>query len=132
MNVVKGKIKPLNDSVIVSDMHFDEIVTSTGIIIKSDDGKSEGIKPRWGKVWAIGPTQTDVKVGEWILIEHGRWTRGVTVEDENGNQTIIRRVEVKSILASADERPSDIMFGSHSSTEQGQVFRPEMFSGPQF
>jgi co-chaperonin GroES (HSP10) len=132
MNVVKGKIIPLNDSVIVSDMHFDEIVTSTGIIIKSDDGKSEGVKPRWGKVWAIGPRQTDVKVGEWILIEHGRWTRGVTVQDEDGNQTIIRRVEVKSILASADDRPSDIMFGSHSSTEQGQVFRPEMFAGPQF
>lgn len=132
MNVVKGKIIPLNDSVIISDMHFDEIKTTSGIIIRSDDGKSEGIKPRWGKVWAIGPKQVDVKVGEWILVEHGRWTRGVTVEDEEGNQTVIRRVDVKNILATADERPNDVQFGSHSSTEQGQVFRPEMFAGAQF
>ena len=128
MNTVKGRIIPLNDSVIVSEMHFDEVVTASGIIIRSDDGKSEGIKPRWGKVWAIGPTQTDVKIGEWILIEHGRWTRGVTVEDDSGNQTVIRRVDVKGILASADEKPNDYQFGTHSSTDQGQVFRPEMFT----
>ena len=130
--MINGELETIHDNVLVTEMNFDEQVTAGGIIVGSDNGKTEGIKPRWGKVWAIGPTQTDVKVGEWILIEHGRWTRGVTVEDENGNQTIIRRVEVKSILASADDRPNDIMFGSHSSTEQGQVFRPEMFSGPQF
>lgn len=132
MNVVKGKIKPLKDNVIVVDMNFDEQKTASGIIIQSDDGKSEGVKPRWGKVWAVGPTQTDVKVGEWILVEHGRWTRGVTVEDENGNEIIIRRVETKSIMMVTDEKPNDVMFGEHSSTKQGQTFTPEMFAGPQY
>lgn len=132
MNVVKGKIIPIKDGVLVSDMNFEEQKTASGIIIKSDDGKSEGIRPRWGKVWAIGPDQTDVKVGEWILIEHGRWTRGITVEDQDGNEIVIRRVETKSILLSADDKPSDIGFGTHSSTEQGQTFKPEMFMGKQF
>ena len=54
MNVVKGKIVPIRDGVIISDMNFDEQKTASGIIIKSDDGKSEGVRPRWGKVWAIG------------------------------------------------------------------------------
>jgi co-chaperonin GroES (HSP10) len=132
MNVVKGKIIPIKDGVIVTDMNFDEQKTASGIIIRSDDGKSEGVKPRWGKVWAIGKDQKDVKVGEWILVEHGRWTRSITVEDENGDEIIIRRVETKSILASADEKPNDISFGVHSSTEQGQTFRPEMFMGQQY
>ncbi len=127
MNVVKGKIVPLRDNVMITDMSFDEQKTSSGIIIRSDDGKSEGIKPRWGKVWAIGEQQKDVKVGEWILVEHGRWTRGITVEDENGNEVVIRMVETKSILLSADEKPNDVYTGSMSSTQQGQTFTPDMF-----
>ena len=106
MNVVKGKIIPLKDNVIVSDMNFDDEVSKVGIILRSQDGKSDGIKPRWGKVWAVGPTQQDVKVGEWVLIEHGRWTRGITVE-ENGKEHIVRMVEVKSIMLQADDLPSE-------------------------
>jgi co-chaperonin GroES (HSP10) len=112
MNKVKGKIIPLRDNVIVTDMNFDQQVSKGGIVILSDDGKSEGVKPRWGRVWAVGPLQKDVKLGEWILLEHGRWTRGITVEDENGNDIIVRMVETKSIMMSADERPSELSFGN--------------------
>ena len=112
MNKVKGKIIPLRDNVIVTDMNFDQQVSKGGIVILSDDGKSEGVKPRWGRVWAVGPLQQDVKIGEWILLEHGRWTRGITVEDENGNDIIVRMVETKSIMMSADERPSELSFGN--------------------
>jgi co-chaperonin GroES (HSP10) len=112
MNTVKGKIIPLRDNVIVTDMNFDQQVSKGGIVILSDDGKSEGVKPRWGRVWAVGPLQQDVKIGEWILLEHGRWTRGITVEDENGNDIIVRMVETKSIMMSADERPSELSFGN--------------------
>lgn len=130
MNVVQGKIIPIKDNVLITDMNFEEQKTASGIIIQSDNGKSEGIKPRWGRVWAIGPKQTDVKVGEWILVEHGRWTRGVTVKDENGDEIVIRRVEVKSIMASADEPPSGISFGEHSSDVKTQTFTPDMFAKP--
>jgi co-chaperonin GroES (HSP10) len=105
---VKGKVIPIRDHVLVSDMGFGEQVTSTGIIIKSDNGKSSGVKPRWGKVWAIGPEQNDVKVGEWILIEHGRWTRTIELEEEDGSITELRRVETNAIMMSADERPGDV------------------------
>ena len=105
---VKGKIKPIRDNVLISDMDFDEVRTQTGIFIPNQNGKVGGIKPRWGKVWAIGPDQKDVKVGDWIYVEHGRWTRGIEVEDEAGNEIVVRRVENKSILIIADEKPQDI------------------------
>ena len=124
---VKGKIVPLHNNVIVTDMNFDEQRTKSGIIIRSDDGKSEGVKPRWCRVWAVGPEQKDVQVGDWILVEHGRWTRGVTYEDDNGNDIILRRVEVKSIMMAADEKPNDLELGTYSSTQQGQTFTPDMF-----
>ncbi len=98
---------PLRDNVLVSDMNFEEQTTASGIIIQSDDGKSHGVKPRWAKVWAVGPEQKDVKVGEWIYIEHGRWTRGIKVEDQ-GKEIIIRRVDTNSILLQADDKPEDL------------------------
>ncbi len=107
MNVVKGKLKPLRDNVLVTDMSFEEQTTASGIIIQSDDGKTRGVKPRWCRVWAIGPEQVDVKVGEWIYVEHGRWTRGVKVE-EDGVETTIRRVDTAAILLQAEEPPGDI------------------------
>ena len=69
------------DSVIVEDMEFDVRITQTGLILPNDNGKSSGIRPRWGRVYAVGPEQQDVRVGEWICVAHGRWTRGLDIED---------------------------------------------------
>lgn len=127
MNVVKGKLRPLKDNVLVTDMDFEEQKTASGIIVQSDDGKAHGVKPRWARVWATGPEQKDVKVGEWIYVDHGRWTRGVKVEDENGDEIIIRRVELTSILLQADEKPNDFYIGLEHDTSKPITSRPEDF-----
>jgi co-chaperonin GroES (HSP10) len=111
---VRGKIIPIHDNVFVTDMNFDEQVSAGGIIIPSDDGKDSGIKPRWGRVYAIGKEQKDVKVGEWILMEHGRWTRAIEVLEEDGTKRKIHRVDIKCMLLSADEKPSDVALGLDS------------------
>jgi co-chaperonin GroES (HSP10) len=108
---VHGKLIPLHDNVFVTDMNFDEQVTATGIVILSDDGKDAGIKTRWGRVYAVGHEQQDVKVGEWILVEHGRWTRAIKVVDEDGSERKIFRVDTNCILISADEPPKELSFG---------------------
>ena len=130
---VKGKVTPLHDNVLVTDMSFDERVSKGGIVILSDDGKTEGIRHRWARVWAIGPEQQDVKVNDWILIEHGRWTRGIKIEDENGDEILIRRIDTNAIIMISDEKPGDNFetYSSHT-TAQGQVFTPEMFAKPHF
>jgi co-chaperonin GroES (HSP10) len=109
-------------------MNFDEQVTTGGIIVGSDNGKTEGIKPRWGKVYDVGPDQTDVKVGDWILVEHGRWTRGVNVEAATGETITVRRVETKAIIAISDHLPTDINLGaSNASTVQEFDFSQPMY-----
>jgi co-chaperonin GroES (HSP10) len=109
--IVRDQLKPLNDSVIVSDMVFDERISTGGIILVNDNGKSTGIRPRWGRVYAVGPDQHDIRVGTWICVEHGRWTRGIDIEDENGKQTL-RRVDPKDIMMESDELPDDVTFSS--------------------
>lgn len=96
-------VRPIRDHVMVVDMNFDSKVSSGGIILNSDNGKTEGIKPRWGRVYAVGPEQTDVKIGEWILVDHGRWTRGFTFEDSTGAEIVARFVDTKDIIMADDE-----------------------------
>ena len=107
------KIIPLRDDVIVYNMEFSERVHK-GIILLNDDGKTRGIRPRWGQVYAIGPDQTTVKVGQWLLIAHGRWTRGFELFDEKLNSDIIfRRIDHNDILLVSDEQPNDETMGMY-------------------
>lgn len=108
------KLQPLNDTIIVSDMKFDVRLSNGGIILPNDDMKSSGIRPRWAKVYAVGPEQKDIKVGEYILISHGRWTRGIKIEDQEGEK-VIRKVDNNDILLVSnqpmeDETMSDKVF----------------------
>jgi co-chaperonin GroES (HSP10) len=109
--IKKEQLKPLRDAVIVGEMNFEERLSDGGIILVKDNGKSSGIRPRWGKVYAVGPDQHTIKVGTWICVEHGRWTRGLDIEDENGKQTL-RRVDPKDIMMESDELPKDMTFSS--------------------
>jgi len=103
-------LRPLGDTIIVSDMAFDERISKGGIVIPNDDMKSSGIRPRWGKVYAVGPDQNDVKVGQYILITHGRWTRGIKIEDDTGELTI-RKVDNNDVLLVSDEPVNDHTMG---------------------
>lgn len=104
VNKIRGLI-PLKDHVLVTDMNFGQRTLSSGIIMLGDDAKTDGIRPRWAKVYAVGPDQKDVMPGQWILIEHGRWTRGILVEIDNIEFTV-RRVDSSNILLVSNEEPS--------------------------
>jgi len=99
-----SKLTVLQDNIIVSDMEFKGRQLSSGIILMNDNGKSEGIRPRWGQVYAVGPDQQDVVPGQWICVAHGRWTRGLEIEDDTGPRTI-RKIDPKDILLVSDEHP---------------------------
>jgi co-chaperonin GroES (HSP10) len=107
--IARNRLQPLNDSVVVADMTFDERITTGGIVLLNDNGKGTGIRPRWAQVYAVGPEQQDVAVGQWICVAHGRWTRGIDVEDESGKQTL-RRVDPRDILLVSNEQPQDETF----------------------
>jgi co-chaperonin GroES (HSP10) len=107
--IARNQLQPLNDAVVVADMTFDERITTGGIVLLNDNGKGTGIRPRWARVYAVGPNQQDVAVGQWICVAHGRWTRGIDIEDESGKQTL-RRVDPRDILLVSDEQPQDETF----------------------
>ena len=95
-----NQIVALKDNILVKDMVFKERMVGSILIVK-DDGKDSGIRPRWAEVYKVGPDQRDVKVGEFVMVAHGRWTRGIDIEVENG-PTTIRRIDPKDILLVSD------------------------------
>jgi co-chaperonin GroES (HSP10) len=113
--IPRDKIKALHDNVLVSDMEFDTRITQTGLILPNDNGTTLGIRPRWGRVYAVGHEQQDVRVGDWILVAHGRWTRGLDIEDgETEHRRTIRKIDPKDILMVSDgpDRPQDQTWSS--------------------
>lgn len=104
---IDGEIRPLHDTIIVTDMSFESRQLASGIVLLGDDGKTDGIRPRWARVYAIGPEQQNVSVGQWVLIEHGRWSRGIKIyKDEE--EIIIRRADPEAIIFVSDDEPDNI------------------------
>jgi len=97
-------ITPLKKRVLVSNMHFGETKTAGGIILTDDDGTESGIHPRWAKVYAVGDQQDDVRVGQWLLIAHGRWSRALKVK-KDGVEFEVRMIDENDILLVSDDEP---------------------------
>lgn len=68
-------------------------------------------------MYAVGPEQQDVAVGQWVCVAHGRWTRGIDVEDESGKRTL-RRVDPKDIMLISDEPVQDDTFSEAVQAER--------------
>ena len=61
-------------------------------------------------MYAVGPKQTDVQVGQWIMVAHGRWTRGIDIDDgQVAHKRTIRKIDPKDILlvSNSETRPQD-------------------------
>jgi co-chaperonin GroES (HSP10) len=124
----KGVPRAIGDRVLVSDMDFGEQKTKGGLIIGTDDGTTRGIYPRWAKVFSKGPRieHDAYEVGQWILIEHGRWTRSFVAETPDGDIEL-RMVESESVLGYSDEKPNDVRIGAEYSDGEHATVDPSAF-----
>lgn len=105
---VNMNLRPIHDKVIVTDLERGEKKTKAGIILLDDsttEAGERGIRPRWARVYAVGPEQTDVTVNQWILLEHGRWTLGQDFTEPSGETVRIWLADHEAILAVSEEKP---------------------------
>ena len=132
INTMEGKPNAIGNRVLVTDMYFGEQTSKGGIVVANDDGQTRGIYPRWGKVYSKGPENHDeYEVGQWILVEHGRWTRSFSMDDGTGSADY-RMVETESVLAYADEKPNELNIGQEYTDGQEATVDPSAFIDPQY
>lgn len=111
---IRVKAKALKGKVLVTDLERGSRIVA-GIIIPDDNGKSEGIRPRWGKVYSVGEDITDISVGQYILIENGRWTRMLKVKEDDGSHTQLWGVEwPQAVMLVSDTEPETEIFSIFS------------------
>ena len=107
-----NSIKPLNKRVLGKLLSFGARQTSSGIHLLDDDGKEQGIRPRWFQVAAIGPKQQDVEVGDYILVEHGRWSWAAEMRRKDDHKVVekVRMIDEDAIIGKQTERPAELDF----------------------
>lgn len=108
MPIETNCIKALKGKVLVHNIEQGEKRTKNGIIILDDNGKERGIRERWAQVYAIGPDVDDILVGQWVLIKHGRWSRGIDIVVNDEKITIRQADYPDALLLVSDECPIEI------------------------
>ena len=100
------RVRATGENILANFIEKGEQKTAAGIVIPDDNAKDRGIRPRWCQVYDVGPRakKYGVEIGNWILIEHGRWTLA-----ENVGELDIRKIDPDAMLLISDERPEDIM-----------------------
>ncbi len=111
------RLRAIRDNILCTDGDFGDKVTASGLIVQSTIGKSEGIVPRWFRVFEVGSEIDWIKPGQWVYVEYGRWTEAIEVEDERfeteNNKKKIWKVDPKACLLVSDTPPEDtIIFNS--------------------
>lgn len=100
-------VRPMRDKILIHN--FKKGTRNIGgIIIPDDDGSSGGVRPRWAQVYAIGEDVEDINVDDWVLIEHGRWTRELPIPEL---ETVLWGVDPDCIMLATEEEPIDDGFG---------------------
>ena len=106
---IKGALTPLRNVVFVKNLESGARKTAAGLFILDDNMKNSGIRSRWAEVYLIGPEVTEIKVGEWVLIKHGRWTFSMDHEQPDGSIVKIWRIEYPDAVdVVSDIFPSEI------------------------
>ena len=106
MSIEATSFRPLHAQVFVADLEHGVRKTEAGILIPDDNMSNRGIRERWARVYAIGPEVEGVEVGEWVLVEHGRWTNGIDFT-ENGEPIKLWRIDYPdAVLLASDTNPA--------------------------
>jgi hypothetical protein len=96
--------RTIHSQILVKNMKSSETVLQSGIVLRSDRASSHGIRPRWAEVFIVGPDQHDVKPNDWVLLEHGRWSRKIEIETPEGPISV-QLADPNGILLVSDVEP---------------------------
>jgi len=99
------KLIPIHDKVIGKSVDdYGLKTTAGGLIINEKDGAAESIRPRWFEVTHVGPKNQVVEVGDFVLVAHGRWSRGFTINVDDDTKYF--HLDSDEILIKTNTKPN--------------------------
>mgnify|MGYP003630848450 CR=1 FL=1 len=79
--------------------------TKAGLVLTERNLGEEAIRNRWFEVTHVGPEQKYIAVGEYVLVPHGRWSRGIDLEGTLREEDKLFLLDNDAMLMSSDELP---------------------------
>lgn len=107
------RIQALPGRVLIKEMTRGERKVGS-IVLPDDNGKTAGVRARWAEVYSVGEGVTDIAVGEWILVQHGRWSRGITIQSNETESLTVWQVDYPNGVLLASDKPQFETFASES------------------
>jgi hypothetical protein len=78
--------------------------TASGLFVPDKDKDTSGVRPRWFKVHSVGEQIDWCSPGQYIMVEHGRWSNGVKAD----NDLTLWLIDNECCLMISDEVPEGI------------------------
>ena len=99
-------LKPLPGKLFCVSLEVGLRKSAGGIVLTDDNDMragDRGIRPRWFKVINVNvdTNPDDIKIGDYVLVEHGRWSKRFTGTDID-NYSV---VEEKSVMLVSEDPP---------------------------
>jgi co-chaperonin GroES (HSP10) len=97
------KVKAFGERILAEMIDRPELFkkTASGLFISDKDGTADAIRPRWFRIYSVGQDIDWVNPGQYVYVEHGRWSNGVKID----NDLKIYLLDNKDILLVSDENP---------------------------
>lgn len=105
--IMADAFHPLRDNVFVTDLDSGPQKTAAGILLPDDNMTNRGTRPRWACVYCVGPDVVDVKPGDWVFVEHARWTNEIEMELPSGVVRMWRIDWPKAVMLVSDTDPRE-------------------------
>jgi hypothetical protein len=101
-------ITPIRDKVLAKMLEpVGDERTMNGIILTEKNLGEESIRPRWFEILSVGPEQTEMAAGEFVLVPHGRWSRGIDLDNTLREADKIFLLDNESLMGKSDVNPLD-------------------------
>lgn len=100
-------ITPLGDKVLgrMLEVVGQERHTDGGLIITEDTMTEGAIRPRWFEITHVGPKQQEFSRGDYVLVAHGRWSRGIDVDGTKREEDKLFLLDTDEFLGASDIHP---------------------------
>jgi co-chaperonin GroES (HSP10) len=99
-------ITPIRDNVMAKMLEpVGQERNVNGIILTERNLGEESIRPRWFEVICVGPEQTDLQAGSFVLVPHGRWSRGLDVDGTLREADKLFLLDNESLMGTSDVNP---------------------------
>ncbi len=76
--------------------------TKGGILLADKDADVSGIRSRWFKVFSVGHKIDWIKEDDYVLVDHGRWSNGMSVD---GHEEKVYLLDPEGCLGIQDTNP---------------------------